>query len=295
MGGFCRGLDITLEFDPRAWQVGGLYLLASVLERFLALHGTVNSFTRTRASLRGRPGLAARLAGPQRHPRARMIRVGRTGRKARGRCPPWSASRPKPRQGPTALGTLFIGVVGGVGVLTQCASTPTPPTTPTNGVQGGSAPWPSSLPSPTPDHAHEGALRAGPAGGNAPAVPVRCGGTGSGAGTAQGGPGRRRTFPHAARSGLSAGGCHGGGRNGAAAGGDGRADGSDRAVRRVAAAPIRMWSCSTRRGRSLALHDFLDMLGHRFVAFFARAGMKYRPARDGRSDRAARTGRSRTR
>jgi type VI secretion system protein ImpG len=59
MGGFCRGLDITLEFDPRAWQVGGLYLLASVLERFLALHGTVNSFTRTRATLRGRPGLAA--------------------------------------------------------------------------------------------------------------------------------------------------------------------------------------------------------------------------------------------
>jgi type VI secretion system protein ImpH len=35
----------------------------------------------------------------------------------------------------------------------------------------------------------------------------------------------------------------------------------------------------TRRGRSAALHDFLDMLGHRFVAFFARAGIKYRPAR----------------
>ena len=35
----------------------------------------------------------------------------------------------------------------------------------------------------------------------------------------------------------------------------------------------------TRRGRSAALHDFLDMLGHRFVAFFARAGVKYRPAR----------------
>ncbi len=59
MGAFCRGLDITLEFDPRAWQVGGLYLLASVLERFLALHGTINSFTRTRATLRGRPGVAA--------------------------------------------------------------------------------------------------------------------------------------------------------------------------------------------------------------------------------------------
>jgi type VI secretion system protein ImpH len=35
----------------------------------------------------------------------------------------------------------------------------------------------------------------------------------------------------------------------------------------------------TRRNRSTALHEFLDMLGHRFVAFFARAAMKYRPAR----------------
>ena len=58
MGAFCRGLDVTLEFDPRAWQVGGLFLLASVLERFLALHATINSFTRTRAVLRGRPGNA---------------------------------------------------------------------------------------------------------------------------------------------------------------------------------------------------------------------------------------------
>ena len=35
----------------------------------------------------------------------------------------------------------------------------------------------------------------------------------------------------------------------------------------------------TRRGRSTALHEFLDLLGHRFVGFFARAAMKYRPAR----------------
>jgi type VI secretion system protein ImpG len=58
-GGFCRGLDVALEFDPRAWQAGGLYLLAAVLEHFLALHGTINSFTRTRVTLRGRPGIAA--------------------------------------------------------------------------------------------------------------------------------------------------------------------------------------------------------------------------------------------
>jgi type VI secretion system protein ImpH len=30
------------------------------------------------------------------------------------------------------------------------------------------------------------------------------------------------------------------------------------------------------RNRSAALHDFLDLLAHRFVAFFARAGIKYR-------------------
>ena len=59
IGAFCRGLDVTLEFEPRAWQVGGLYLMAAVLDRFLALHATVNAFVRTRATLRGRPGTAA--------------------------------------------------------------------------------------------------------------------------------------------------------------------------------------------------------------------------------------------
>ena len=33
------------------------------------------------------------------------------------------------------------------------------------------------------------------------------------------------------------------------------------------------------RGRSRALHEFLDILSHRMVAFFARAGAKYRPHR----------------
>jgi type VI secretion system protein ImpH len=35
----------------------------------------------------------------------------------------------------------------------------------------------------------------------------------------------------------------------------------------------------TIRARSTALRDFLDLMAHRFVAFFARAGVKYRPAR----------------
>jgi type VI secretion system protein ImpG len=58
-GAFCRGVDITLEFEPVVWQSAGLYLLAAVVERFLALHATVNSFARTSVVLRGRPGHAA--------------------------------------------------------------------------------------------------------------------------------------------------------------------------------------------------------------------------------------------
>jgi type VI secretion system protein ImpG len=50
---------VQLEFDARAWETSRLYLFAAVLERFLALHATVNSFVRTTAVLRGRPGRAA--------------------------------------------------------------------------------------------------------------------------------------------------------------------------------------------------------------------------------------------
>jgi type VI secretion system protein ImpG len=55
-GAFCRGLDVTLEFEPSVWETSGLYLMASIIDRFLALHATVNSFVRTRAVLRGRLG-----------------------------------------------------------------------------------------------------------------------------------------------------------------------------------------------------------------------------------------------
>jgi type VI secretion system protein ImpG len=58
-GAFCRGLDVTRTFDAASWAPSGLYLLAAVLDRFLALHATVNSFVRTRAVLAGRPGAAA--------------------------------------------------------------------------------------------------------------------------------------------------------------------------------------------------------------------------------------------
>jgi type VI secretion system protein ImpG len=46
-GGFCRGLEITLELDEEKFSGGGVFLFASVLERFLGLYTSINSFTKT--------------------------------------------------------------------------------------------------------------------------------------------------------------------------------------------------------------------------------------------------------
>jgi type VI secretion system protein ImpG len=59
-GSFCRGLDVTLEFDARAWESSGLFLMAAVIEHFMALHATVNAFVRTTAVLQGRKGAVFR-------------------------------------------------------------------------------------------------------------------------------------------------------------------------------------------------------------------------------------------
>jgi type VI secretion system protein ImpG len=57
VGAFCRGTDVAIEFDEGRFAGAGLFLLASVLERFLGLYCSINSFTRTVASVKGRPGL----------------------------------------------------------------------------------------------------------------------------------------------------------------------------------------------------------------------------------------------
>lgn len=62
IGSFCHGLEATLLFDAAHWEGGGLYLLAAVLERVLALHVTVNSFVRTVVRVGGRVDPVARFA-----------------------------------------------------------------------------------------------------------------------------------------------------------------------------------------------------------------------------------------
>lgn len=51
---FCRGTDVTVDFDGQRWSSAGLFLFASVLEHFLGLYCTINSFTRLTARIHGR-------------------------------------------------------------------------------------------------------------------------------------------------------------------------------------------------------------------------------------------------
>ena len=52
----CRGLGIDIGFDRRNYSGNGLFLFASVLERFLALYCSINSFTQFTALEKGQEG-----------------------------------------------------------------------------------------------------------------------------------------------------------------------------------------------------------------------------------------------
>jgi type VI secretion system protein ImpG len=55
--GFCRGMEITLEFDEDMYVGSGAFLLGAVLERFFALYASINSFTQLRIKSRQREGV----------------------------------------------------------------------------------------------------------------------------------------------------------------------------------------------------------------------------------------------
>jgi type VI secretion system protein ImpG len=57
MGALCRGLDITIEFDEHRGSGTGVFLLAAVLERFVAHYASINAFTRLTATVEGRAGV----------------------------------------------------------------------------------------------------------------------------------------------------------------------------------------------------------------------------------------------
>jgi type VI secretion system protein ImpG len=45
--GFCRGLEVRLHFDEEKFSGSGVFLFAAVLDRFLGLYTSINSFTKT--------------------------------------------------------------------------------------------------------------------------------------------------------------------------------------------------------------------------------------------------------
>ncbi|MGL5097640.1 MAG: type VI secretion system baseplate subunit TssF, partial [Planctomycetia bacterium] len=53
--GFCRGVEVTIEFDGEKFVGANLHLFANVLDRFLGMYATVNSFTQLVARLKGSP------------------------------------------------------------------------------------------------------------------------------------------------------------------------------------------------------------------------------------------------
>lgn len=53
----CLGTEVQLEFDETHFVGGGAFLMASVLERFLGLYASINSFTRLVARTRQREGI----------------------------------------------------------------------------------------------------------------------------------------------------------------------------------------------------------------------------------------------
>ena len=53
--GFCRGVEISLHLDEDRFVGSGLFLFSAVLERFLALYSSLNSFTKTVVTTTKRP------------------------------------------------------------------------------------------------------------------------------------------------------------------------------------------------------------------------------------------------
>jgi len=59
-GAVVRGLEITVDFDEQQYVGSGVFLFASVLERFMALYASINSFSELVATTRQREGILKR-------------------------------------------------------------------------------------------------------------------------------------------------------------------------------------------------------------------------------------------
>ena len=65
--GFARGIEVTVELDEEKYVGVGAFLFASVLERFLGLYASMNSFTQlvARGQRGGLPGAGGRTGAAE--------------------------------------------------------------------------------------------------------------------------------------------------------------------------------------------------------------------------------------
>jgi len=59
-GGFCRGMETTIELDETKYVGTSMYLFAAVLERFFGLYVSMNSFSQLVVTVKQREGLLKR-------------------------------------------------------------------------------------------------------------------------------------------------------------------------------------------------------------------------------------------
>lgn len=57
LGGFARGVEVQMDFDESKYVGTGIFLFASVLEQFLALYASINSFTQLTIRSKQREGI----------------------------------------------------------------------------------------------------------------------------------------------------------------------------------------------------------------------------------------------
>ena len=74
------GCEVTLHFDEDKFSGSGVYLFGAILERFLGMYASMNSFTRTAITTNRREGSAVRVAGARRRDGLPVTDRGRSGR-----------------------------------------------------------------------------------------------------------------------------------------------------------------------------------------------------------------------
>ena len=85
---FARGRRVEIDLDEEQFTGGGIFLFGTVLERFLGLYASINSFTVLAARSRQRKRAGVRVAGARRMEAAAMTidpkLLGRSARRAAG-------------------------------------------------------------------------------------------------------------------------------------------------------------------------------------------------------------------